>query len=91
MVRGRVTDAISGAPIGRARVTLTLVVDKPEGTFGHNPCQSLTAVDGAFAFDAVQPGQYIINVEKSGFGREMSVHALEHYTQVKSVWVDLNM
>jgi aldehyde dehydrogenase (NAD+) len=27
----------------------------------------------------------------SGFGREMSAHALEHYTQVKSVWVDLNM
>ena len=26
----------------------------------------------------------------SGFGREMSIHALEHYTQVKSVWVDLN-
>ncbi len=26
----------------------------------------------------------------SGFGREMSAHALEHYTQVKSVWVDLN-
>jgi aldehyde dehydrogenase (NAD+) len=27
----------------------------------------------------------------SGFGREMSSHALEHYTQVKSVWVDLNL
>jgi acyl-CoA reductase-like NAD-dependent aldehyde dehydrogenase len=27
----------------------------------------------------------------SGFGREMSAYALEHYTQVKSVWVDLNM
>ena len=27
----------------------------------------------------------------SGFGREMSAHALEHYTQVKSVWVDLGM
>jgi len=27
----------------------------------------------------------------SGFGREMSSHALEHYTQVKTVWVDLNM
>jgi aldehyde dehydrogenase (NAD+) len=25
----------------------------------------------------------------SGFGREMSAHAIEHYTQVKSVWVDL--
>ena len=29
--------------------------------------------------------------KQSGFGRGMSVHALEHYTQVKSVWVDLNM
>jgi acyl-CoA reductase-like NAD-dependent aldehyde dehydrogenase len=27
--------------------------------------------------------------KQSGFGREMSVHALEHYTQLKSVWVDL--
>jgi aldehyde dehydrogenase (NAD+) len=27
----------------------------------------------------------------SGFGREMSAHALEHYTQIKSVWVDLNL
>jgi len=26
----------------------------------------------------------------SGFGREMGMHALEHYTQVKTVWVDLN-
>jgi aldehyde dehydrogenase (NAD+) len=29
--------------------------------------------------------------KSSGFGREMSSHALEHYTQVKSVWVDLNV
>ncbi len=29
--------------------------------------------------------------KQSGFGREMSLHAIEHYTQVKSVWVDLNM
>jgi aldehyde dehydrogenase (NAD+) len=29
--------------------------------------------------------------KQSGFGREMSAHALEHYTQIKSVWVDLNM
>jgi aldehyde dehydrogenase (NAD+) len=28
--------------------------------------------------------------KQSGFGREMSAHALEHYTQVKSVWIDLN-
>jgi 4-guanidinobutyraldehyde dehydrogenase/NAD-dependent aldehyde dehydrogenase len=29
--------------------------------------------------------------KQSGFGREMSAHALQHYTQVKSVWVDLGM
>ena len=29
--------------------------------------------------------------KQSGFGREMSVHAIEHYTQVKSVWIDLNL
>jgi aldehyde dehydrogenase (NAD+) len=28
--------------------------------------------------------------KQSGFGRDMSAHALEHYTQVKSVWVDLS-
>jgi acyl-CoA reductase-like NAD-dependent aldehyde dehydrogenase len=28
--------------------------------------------------------------KQSGFGRELSLHALEHYTQVKTVWVDLN-
>jgi len=29
--------------------------------------------------------------KQSGFGREMSSHALEHYTQIKTVWVDLNL
>ncbi len=29
--------------------------------------------------------------KQSGFGREMGMAALEYYTQVKSVWVDLNM
>jgi acyl-CoA reductase-like NAD-dependent aldehyde dehydrogenase len=29
--------------------------------------------------------------KQSGFGREMSAHALEHYTQIKSVWIDLNL
>ncbi len=28
--------------------------------------------------------------KQSGFGRELGAHALEHYTQVKSVFVDLN-
>ncbi len=29
--------------------------------------------------------------KQSGFGREMGQHALEHYTQVKTVWVDLSV
>ncbi len=37
-------------------------------------------------YDAAAPfGGY----KQSGFGRELSGHALEHYTQVKSVWVNL--
>jgi phenylacetaldehyde dehydrogenase len=38
-------------------------------------------------FDAASPfGGY----KQSGYGREMGKHVLELYTQVKSVWVDLN-
>ena len=29
--------------------------------------------------------------KQSGFGREMSAHAIEHYTQVKTVWIDLTL
>jgi len=37
-------------------------------------------------FDAAAPfGGY----KSSGFGRELGMHALEHYTQVKDVWVNL--
>jgi acyl-CoA reductase-like NAD-dependent aldehyde dehydrogenase len=28
--------------------------------------------------------------KQSGFGREMSKYALDSYTQIKTVWVDLN-
>jgi len=39
------------------------------------------------AYDTAAPfGGY----KQSGFGRELGMHALEHYTQIKSVWVDLN-
>lgn len=38
------------------------------------------------AFDAASPfGGY----KQSGFGRELGIHSLELYTQVKSVWVNL--
>ena len=27
--------------------------------------------------------------KQSGFGRELGMHAIEHYTELKSVWVNL--
>ncbi|MGH9450481.1 MAG: aldehyde dehydrogenase family protein [Terriglobia bacterium] len=38
-------------------------------------------------FDSASP---FGGVKQSGFGREMGAHALESYTQVKSVWVSLD-
>ena len=67
LITGRVTDAISGSPIVGARVTLMMVVDTPEGTFGHRPRQSITDANGAFAFDGVALAQYQLKVEKTGF------------------------
>jgi hypothetical protein len=65
-ITGRVTDAMSGAPIAGARVTLLMVVDVPGGTFGRRPRQSTTDANGAFGFDGVEPGQYTLSVEKTG-------------------------
>jgi hypothetical protein len=56
-ITGRVTDAISGAPISGARVTLTMVVDVPGGTFGRRPRQSITDASGAFAVHGIEPAQ----------------------------------
>src|SRR5215467_769631 len=66
-ITGRVTDAASGTPINGARVTLMMVVDVPEGTFGRQRRQSITDANGVFAFDSVAPAQYQLSVEKSGF------------------------
>ncbi len=38
------------------------------------------------SFDAASP---FGGFKQSGFGRELGVHALELYTQVKSVWINL--
>jgi protocatechuate 3,4-dioxygenase beta subunit len=66
-ITGQVTDALSGTPIAGARVTLLMVVDVPGGTFGRRPRQSITDANGAFAFDGVEPAQYTVSVEKTGF------------------------
>src|SRR3954447_23181046 len=66
-ISGSVTDAISGAPISGGRVTLTMVIDVPGGTFGRHPRQSITDASGVFVFDGIEPAHYILNVEKTDF------------------------
>ena len=67
-IAGRVTDGSSGAPIGGARVMLMPITELPNGaTLGSAPLQSTTDAAGAFAFDGVQPGEFVVNAEKTGF------------------------
>jgi hypothetical protein len=60
-ITGSVTDATSAAPISGARVTLTMVVDDPGGTFGRRPRQAMTDANGVFTFDGIEPAQYMLN------------------------------
>src|SRR5690606_22770636 len=40
-------------------------------------------------YNAYDPASPFGGMKQSGFGRELGVHALSEYTDVKSVWVDL--
>lgn len=42
-------------------------------------------------YNIYDPASPFGGYKQSGFGRELGMHALEHYTQVKSVWVDMNL
>ncbi|HSU12940.1 carboxypeptidase-like regulatory domain-containing protein [Longimicrobium sp.] len=64
MVRGRVTGAADRAPVSYALVRLA-----PVGT-GAPPRTALTDAEGAFAFAAVAPGTYRLQLERIGFGSE---------------------
>lgn len=41
-------------------------------------------------YNVTDPASPFGGFKNSGFGREMGTYALENYTEVKSVWVDLN-
>lgn len=42
-------------------------------------------------YNVYDPAAPFGGYKQSGFGRELGQHALEHYTQVKTVWVDLSL
>src|SRR5512140_936863 len=61
-LRGKVM-AIGGAPLGKAEVTLRQLMQggPPRHYVAH------TAADGLFTFVDVEPGQYALNAERSGY------------------------
>jgi len=62
-ISGHVYSAANGAPLAKAVVTLTQVVDGDE-----QPARSVQTVsDGSFAFDALAPGKYGLSVTRCGF------------------------
>jgi len=42
-------------------------------------------------YNMYDPASPFGGYKQSGFGRELGMHALDYYTQVKSVWVDMNL
>ena len=56
-VTGRVTNAVTGAPVVRAHVTL-----RAAKTFG-----ALTNSEGKFSITGIEPGEYIYKAERVGF------------------------
>ncbi|MDX2153772.1 MAG: carboxypeptidase-like regulatory domain-containing protein [Bryobacteraceae bacterium] len=59
---GRVTNAVTGAPVARAEVELIAAGSEQTGTYA-----TTSSVDGRFAFDKVTPGVYRLRVEHSTF------------------------
>ncbi len=65
VLRGTITDYLTGKPIARARVTLEAVgrID------GQLPTPLLTDGNGQFLFPKLGPGAYLVSAAKSGFVR----------------------
>ena len=64
-IQGRVLTDGSNAPIAGARVLL-MPAGRPTGPMGPPP-QATTGEDGAFAFARVTPGDYRIDIQKTGY------------------------
>jgi hypothetical protein len=65
-VAGRIVDAESRSPIPGARVMLMPTAPMfPPGAAG--PLQAVTDANGQFVFEAVAPGRYRIDAQKTGF------------------------
>lgn len=64
VVQGRIAEEGSDVPIPSARVLLLVWGSGPRSA--RTP-ETVTKDDGTFIFDAVAPGQYVIDAQKAGF------------------------
>ncbi|MDX2268960.1 MAG: carboxypeptidase regulatory-like domain-containing protein [Bryobacter sp.] len=67
-VSGRVVNALTGEGVGRASLNLTKA-DEPEG---RPVARTNSDASGAFAFENVLPGEYILVADKPGYARPQS-------------------
>ncbi|PYR26252.1 MAG: hypothetical protein DMF98_09555 [Acidobacteria bacterium] len=65
VITGRVTAEGTNAPVAGARVVV-MTAGRRAGPMGPPP-QATTDQDGRFAFDKLAPGEYGLNVQKTGF------------------------
>jgi aldehyde dehydrogenase (NAD+) len=85
---GDVTEAVreaNSSPYGLAAAVWTRDIAK-----AHRVARMLQAgTVWINTYNNYDPAAAFGGYKMSGYGRELSMHALEHYTQVKSVWVNL--
>lgn len=63
-IEGTVTNAVTGAPVPRAHVTLEGQIDGQSGRYG-----ATSAADGRFSITGIAPGSYTLAGERVGFVR----------------------
>jgi hypothetical protein len=74
-IEGVITNAITGAPVPRAHVTLEGSIDGQRGRYG-----TTSATDGRFSITGITPGSFMPMAERVGFVRSLSVRAIDWVT-----------
>ncbi len=67
IVTGRIVDGGARTPLAGVRVTLVLVRNAPPVTMPPRPNTVVTDQDGLYTFTGIEPGRYVLNLQKPGY------------------------